>query len=649
MPSLTFPEELTKHYDVKETIGSGGFAKVKLGVHHLTGEKVSPAVTAVLVAIKMMNKAALGLLKLPRVKREISAMKDLWHQHVCQLYQVIETGENIFMILEYAQGGELFDYIIAKDRLKEDESRGFFRQIISAVAYIHEKGYAHRDLKPENLLLDEDQNIKLIDFGLVAKPEGGMMEMLETCCGSPAYAAPELVSGLSYFGNEVDLWSMGVLLYALVCGFLPFDDDNTYKLYRLIQVIDKGEYDIPMWLSPGKLTFVCQVTPHRRATIKDLLNDDWVVKGYAAPVKWQTQIKRDRLEIDVIEEMSAYYNISPERMAKKIHDWKYDAVTATYFLLRKKKINGQRPHLLPKYSKALQNLNESKENEHPNVPKNERIEQNDENDFVLPPPKPAPYKTGRGRRAALGSVGSKEDAIRRPRAATIPSSSAPNSPSKTDTSMPPPLAPITPRRNQQDGCDIPMSKSDYQFGASGLTPIGKSTRMISHSLDTDLDKKSKGFKTPFKSPFTPRRRVGSERDTPSTAGKWGSKALMSSIEEGLNRVIDAITPKKGSFSSHGPRKVKALYNVSTTSTRSPEEVIEELKRVLAEADILFRQKGYLVRCKTIDDRGKVILEFEMEVCLIPKMELIGIRRKRMKGDTWAYKKICENILASAQI
>ncbi|XP_020917728.1 maternal embryonic leucine zipper kinase isoform X2 [Exaiptasia diaphana] len=474
-----------------------------------------------------------------------------------------------------------------------------------------------------------------------------MTAQLETCCGSPAYAAPELVSGLPYFGNEVDLWSMGVLLYALVCGFLPFDDDNTYKLYRLIQ---KGEYEIPLWLSKetiGIIGQLLQVNPRKRSTIKDLLNDDWVMKGYAAPVKWQTQIKRDKLDIDVIEEMSSYYSISPERMAKKIHEWKYDAITAMYFLLKKKKMNGQRPHLLPKYSKVLQNFNESKENEHPNVIPKTINGQREDVEFVLPPPKPAPYRNGsRGRRAVLGSVGSNDEPVRKPRASTI-ASSAPSSPSKADIVMPPPMAPVTPKRNE--GCDIPMSKSDYQFGASGLTPIGQSSRGISHSLDTDLDKKTKGWRTPFKSPFTPRRRVGSERDTPSTAGKWGSRGLMSSIEEGLNRVIDAITPKKGSFSSHGPRKVKALYNVSTTSTRSPEEVIEEIKRVLEEADILYRQKGYSLRCKTIDNRGKVILEFEMEVCLIPKMDLIGIRRKRMKGDTWAYKKICENLLTAAQI
>ncbi|MEQ2168414.1 hypothetical protein GOODEAATRI_014110 [Goodea atripinnis] len=213
-------------YEVYETIGSGGFAKVKLGRHTLTGEKV---------AIKIMNKKDLGD-DLPRVKVEIEAMKSLSHQHICRLYHVIETSTQIFLVLEYCPGGELFDYIIAKDRLSEQETRVFFRQIVSAMAYVHSQGYAHRDLKPENLLIDEDHNLKLIDFGLCAKPKGGLGYELMTCCGSPAYAAPELIQGKTYIGSEADVWSMGVLLFALLCGYLPFDDDNCMLLYRKITV-----------------------------------------------------------------------------------------------------------------------------------------------------------------------------------------------------------------------------------------------------------------------------------------------------------------------------------------------------------------------------------------------------------------------------
>ncbi|XP_063177138.1 maternal embryonic leucine zipper kinase-like isoform X2 [Chroicocephalus ridibundus] len=186
-------EEILKCYELHETIGTGGFAKVKLARHLLTGEKV---------AIKIMDKLALGD-DLPRVKIEIDAMKNLRHQHICQLYHVIETSEKMFMVLEYCPGGELFDYIISKDRLSEEEARVFFRQIVSAIAYVHSQGYAHRDLKPENLLIDKEHNLKLIDFGLCAKP-------------------------------KADIWSMGVLLYALLCGFLPFDDNSLMAVYRKI-------------------------------------------------------------------------------------------------------------------------------------------------------------------------------------------------------------------------------------------------------------------------------------------------------------------------------------------------------------------------------------------------------------------------------
>ena len=179
----------------------------------------------------------------------------------------METDSKIFMVLEYCPGGELFDYIVDRERLSESESRAFFRQIVAAVAYIHESGYAHRDLKPENILIDEEQQLKLIDFGLCANPKGGITSILETCCGSPAYAAPELVSGRNYLGSEADIWSMGVLLYALLCGFLPFDDENISSLYRKIQM---GKYEKPVWLSLGSLQLIDQVDFEKKASLSAL-------------------------------------------------------------------------------------------------------------------------------------------------------------------------------------------------------------------------------------------------------------------------------------------------------------------------------------------------------------------------------------------
>lgn len=337
---------LQNSYELHETIGSGGFAKVKLATHTLTGEKV---------AIKIMDKKALGD-DLPRVKVEINAMKELRHQHICQLMQVIETEEKIFMILEYCPGGELFDYIVAKDRLSESEARFFFRQIIAALAYIHSKGYAHRDLKPENLLLDDNQCLKLIDFGLCAKPQGGMDNLLSTCCGSPAYAAPELICGKNYLGSEADLWSMGVLLYALLCGYLPFDDDNINLLYKKIQ---NGKYELPSWLSHDSVNLLAdllQTDPKRRITMKQLVYHPWVLKGYSSNVDWQTRYYFKDLERDCLTEIALYFSKSTKEITEHISLWNYDFLTATYFLLLFMKMQGRQPKIksiMKKYSQFI--------------------------------------------------------------------------------------------------------------------------------------------------------------------------------------------------------------------------------------------------------------------------------------------------------
>nr|XP_027226981.1 maternal embryonic leucine zipper kinase-like [Penaeus vannamei] len=342
MPQQVSPYAILEgQYELHETIGSGGFAKVKVATHILSGEKV---------AIKIMDKRQLGD-DLPRIYLEIEAMKQLSHQHVCKLYQVLETETKIFMVLEYCPGGELFDYIVERDRLEEEEARLFFRQIASAVAYIHTMGYAHRDLKPENLLLDDDQQLKLIDFGLCANPAGGMDQRLATCCGSPAYAAPELVSGHQYLGSEADIWSMGVLLYALLCGFLPFDDENLGALYRKIQA---GVYEKPEWLSAGSRDFLgtmLQVDPKRRITITQLLNHPWIVLGQPHGVDATSKYKDPEtcgVDEDVITEIAVHQGKSRVAVRQAVCRWSYDYLTATYFLLVTQKMKGKPIRLIQK-------------------------------------------------------------------------------------------------------------------------------------------------------------------------------------------------------------------------------------------------------------------------------------------------------------
>ncbi|CDI80231.1 CAM kinase, SNF1 family, putative [Eimeria praecox] len=175
----------------------------------------------------------LSMQMLEKIKREISILNGLNHPHITRLYELVDTPTDIFVIMEYVAGGELFDHIIQKARLSESEARRFFQQIVSAVEHCHQHLICHRDLKPENVLLDENLNVKVGDFGLSNFMRDG--EFLKTSCGSPNYASPEVVSGKAYAGPEVDVWSFGVILYALLCGSLPFDDEHVPNLFKKIK------------------------------------------------------------------------------------------------------------------------------------------------------------------------------------------------------------------------------------------------------------------------------------------------------------------------------------------------------------------------------------------------------------------------------
>lgn len=256
------------HYILGETLGVGSFGKVKTASHQLTGHKV---------AVKILNRQKIKNLDVVgKIRREIQTLKLFRHPHIIKLYQVISTPTDIFMVMEYVSGGELFDYIVKHSKLKESEARRFFQQIISGVDYCHRHMVVHRDLKPENLLLDQRLDVKIADFGLSNMMMDG--EFLRTSCGSPNYAAPEVIAGKLYAGPEVDIWSCGVILYALLCGTLPFDDEHVPTLFRKIK---SGIFPIPDYLNKSVLsllTSMLQVDPLKRATIEDIKNHEWFKK-----------------------------------------------------------------------------------------------------------------------------------------------------------------------------------------------------------------------------------------------------------------------------------------------------------------------------------------------------------------------------------
>ncbi|ORX51587.1 Pkinase-domain-containing protein, partial [Hesseltinella vesiculosa] len=217
-------------YWLGRTLGKGSSGRVKLGVHKVTGEKV---------AVKIISKEHLQSNSSVEksVKREIAVMKLIKHPSIMRLIDVIDLSDatNLYLILEYIEGGELFEYLISRGRLTENEARKYFQQIIYALDYCHRHLICHRDLKPENLLLDKAKNIKICDFGMASlQPQGSL---LETSCGSPHYASPEIVNGIPYNGSASDIWSCGVILFALLNGHLPFDDDNMHNLLQKIQQV----------------------------------------------------------------------------------------------------------------------------------------------------------------------------------------------------------------------------------------------------------------------------------------------------------------------------------------------------------------------------------------------------------------------------
>uniref|UniRef100_A0A6Q2ZJ44 Protein kinase domain-containing protein n=1 Tax=Esox lucius TaxID=8010 RepID=A0A6Q2ZJ44_ESOLU len=233
---------------------------VKLGIHCVTCQKV---------AIKIVNREKLSESVLMKVEREIAILKLIEHPHVLKLHDVYENKKYLYLVLEHVSGGELFDYLVKKGRLTPKEARKFFRQIISALDFCHSHSICHRDLKPENLLLDEKNNIRIADFGMASLQVGD--SLLETSCGSPHYACPEVIRGEKYDGRKADVWSCGVILFALLVGALPFDDDN---LRNLLEKVKLGVFHMPHFIPPdcqNLLRGMIEVDATKRLTVSCIL------------------------------------------------------------------------------------------------------------------------------------------------------------------------------------------------------------------------------------------------------------------------------------------------------------------------------------------------------------------------------------------
>ena len=313
-----------------EKLGQGTFGVVRLGTHILTGEKVA---IKILEKVKIVEEA-----DKKRVEREIKILKCLRHNNIIQLYSVIQKVTSIYLIMEYASGKELFDYIVLKKRLQEREACKFYQQILSGIEYLHKLRIVHRDLKPENLLLDSKKNIKIVDFGLSNLYNKG--QLLRTACGSPCYAAPEMINGKPYKGVMVDIWSSGIILFAMICGYLPFEDNNNDVLY---QKITDGKFSIPRFVSePAKDLIRCilNTDPTKRFTIDQIKAHPWFnminpsLNTNEGLLITMTVIPIDESIVDSMVD----FGFKKEEIRTNLLTNRHNHITTTYYLLLKIKV-----------------------------------------------------------------------------------------------------------------------------------------------------------------------------------------------------------------------------------------------------------------------------------------------------------------------
>ncbi|KAH6818510.1 SOS3-interacting protein 3 [Perilla frutescens var. frutescens] len=258
-------------YELGRLLGQGTFAKVYVGRNLHTNMSVAMKVVGKEKVIRV------GMME--QVKREISVMKMVHHPNIVELHEVMASKSKIYFAMELVRGGELFSKI-TKGRLREEAARNYFQQLISAIDFCHSRGVYHRDLKPENLLLDDEGNLKVTDFGLSALSEHLRQDgLLHTTCGTPAYVAPEVIGKKGYDGAKADIWSCGVILYVLLAGYLPFQDDNIVSLYRKIY---RGDFKFPAWLSSESRKIISRMldpNPNTRISIAKIVSSSWFKKS----------------------------------------------------------------------------------------------------------------------------------------------------------------------------------------------------------------------------------------------------------------------------------------------------------------------------------------------------------------------------------